>query len=59
MDINSQTTQRAPEPQETQDTEMGGDDWTLIESRKRRIIELESRKTRGRLRFIDKKAFNQ
>jgi hypothetical protein len=38
---------------------MEGQEWTLIESRKRKTLEPESRKARGRPRFTDKRASNQ
>jgi len=38
---------------------MEGNNWTQIEPRKRRIIELETRKTRGRPKFTDKRAIDQ
>jgi hypothetical protein len=56
---SSQSSQNLSDPQELQDIDMENDGWTLIESRKRRIIEPESRKTRGRPRFTDKRASNQ
>jgi hypothetical protein len=41
------------------DTPMEGQEWTLIESRKRKTLEPESRKARGRPRFTDRRASNQ
>jgi hypothetical protein len=57
--LSPQSTQDTIGTQEPQDIEMGGDEWTLIESRKRKSTEIETRKARGRPRFTDKRASNQ